>query len=121
MRNSRRLFAIVLAAAVCVPAVIAATYRPALAALSAVAAIDSDCLAIQNALPALHPTHLALVKNKWTVVNGANFVAAQKTTTAITLVDAYKQGKNYAWVVGHQYDANGNQRAVQLCYRQSDG
>jgi hypothetical protein len=121
MKPTPRFFAVALAAAVALQALLVAAHSPAQAATSGVAAIDTDCLAIQDALPALHPIHVALENNKWTILSDADFAVAQGTTTAITLADVYQQGKSFAWVVAHRYDANGNQRAVQLCYRQSDG
>jgi hypothetical protein len=117
----RMPLALVMVAAVIATATLISTQRPAQAAPSAVAAVDADCLAIQNALPALHPIHLALQNNKWTVLSDADFTVAQKTTTAITLADVYPQGKSYAWVAAHRFDANGNQQAIQLCYRQMNG
>jgi hypothetical protein len=117
----RTPIALVMVVAVLATAATIFAPRPVHAATPALAAIDADCLAIQNALPALHPIHLALQNNKWTVLSDADFTVAQKTTTAITLADVYPQGKSYAWVAAHRYDANGNQQAIQLCYRQSNG
>jgi hypothetical protein len=96
--------------------------RPQNAGVAAqVKAIDSDCLAIQNAIMALHPVHLTLVQNKWNVVSDANWAVAQKTHASVTFVNAWKAENNYAWVHSHSFDAQGNQRATQLCFRQSDG
>jgi hypothetical protein len=86
-----------------------------------VKAIDTNCLAIQNAIMALHPVHLAFVQSKWQVVSDANWVAAQRTHASVTFVDAWKAQNNYAWIHSHSFDAQGNQRATQLCFRQSDG
>jgi hypothetical protein len=88
---------------------------------AAVKAIDTDCNAIQSAIQALHPVHLALVSSQWKVLSDADFTVAEKTHTAITLVDAWKAGNNYAWVHAHTFTAKGNQRATQLCFRQADG
>jgi hypothetical protein len=88
---------------------------------AAIKRIDANCSAIQNAIMALHPTHLAFVANKWKVVSGTEYTVAEKTHTSITLVDAWKQGSNYAWIHSHTFDSSGNQRATQLCFRQSDG
>jgi hypothetical protein len=90
-------------------------------ATAQVKAIDTDCMAIQNATMALHPVHLALVQSKWNVLSDADYAIAQQTRASITLVDAWKAGKNYAWIHSHSFDAQGNQRATQLCFRQSDG
>jgi hypothetical protein len=83
--------------------------------------INTECSAIQNAIIALHPVHLVFINSKWKVLDAAGYVVAEKTTKSITLVDAWKQGKNYAWIHSHSIDAHGNQRATQLCFRQSDG
>jgi hypothetical protein len=84
-------------------------------------AIDTDCMAIQNATMALHPVHLALVQSQWKVLSDADYAIAQQTRASIVLVDAWKAEKNYAWIHSHSFDAQGNQRATQLCFRQSDG
>jgi hypothetical protein len=98
------------------------TGRPQNAGAAAqVKAIDTDCSAIQNAIMALHPVHLALVQSKWQVLSDADYAVAQQTRASITLVDAWKAEKNYAWFHSHSFDAQGNQRATQLCFRQSDG
>jgi hypothetical protein len=83
--------------------------------------IDTDCTAIQNATMALHPVHLALVQSNWKVLSDADYAVAQQTRASIVLVDAWKAEKNYAWIHSHSFDAQGNQRATQLCFRQSDG
>jgi hypothetical protein len=88
---------------------------------AAVKAIDTDCNAIQSAIHALHPAHLALVSSQWKVLSDADYTVAERTHTAITLVDAWKAGANYAWVHAHTWNAKGDQRATQLCFRQSDG
>lgn len=88
---------------------------------ASVQAIDTDCNAIQSAIQALHPVHLALISSQWKVLSDADFAVAEQTHSAITLVDAWKAGKNYAWVHAHTFTAKGNQRATQLCFRQSDG
>jgi hypothetical protein len=46
---------------------------------------------------------------------------AEQTHASITLVDAWKTSTGYAWIHAHTFDAKGNQRATQLCFRQSDG
>jgi hypothetical protein len=97
------------------------TARSAPAANPAVAAIDTECNAIQSAIQALHPIHLALVSSKWNVLDDAGYAVAEQTKAAITLVDVWKAGKSYAWVHAHTLDAKGDQRATQLCFRQSDG
>jgi hypothetical protein len=88
---------------------------------AAIKQINTECNAIQTAILALHPIHVALISNKWTVLDAGGYIAAEKTTKSITLADAWKQGKNYAWIHSHSIDAHGNQRATQLCFRQSDG
>jgi hypothetical protein len=88
---------------------------------AAVKAIDTDCNAIQSAIQALHPVHLDLISSKWTVLSDADYTVAERTHASITLVDAWKAGKNYAWIHAHTFDAKGDQRATQLCFRQSNG
>ena len=79
----------------------------------AIKAIDTDCSAIQNAVMALHPIHVALIKNTWKVLSDADYTVAEQTRASITLVDAWKQGTTYAWIHSHSFDAQGNQRATQ--------
>lgn len=88
---------------------------------AAVTAIDTDCSAIHDAVMALKPVHLALVKSTWQVLSDADYAVAEKTTSSVTLVDAWNQGGNYAWIHAHSFDAKGNQTATQLCFRQADG
>jgi hypothetical protein len=88
--------------------------------MAAVKAIDTDCLAIQNATMALHPVHVALVQSKWTVLSDADYAVAQQTTTSVAFADVWKTKTGYAWVHAHSFDAQGNQRATQLCFRQKD-
>jgi hypothetical protein len=88
---------------------------------AAIKPINTECNAIQTAILALHPIHVALINSQWKVLDAGGYMAAEKTTKSITLVDAWKQGKNYAWIHSHSIDAHGNQRATQLCFRQSDG
>jgi hypothetical protein len=88
---------------------------------AAVKQINTECSAIESAIQALHPVHLALVNSKWKVMSEGDYTAAERTHQSITFVDAWKQGKNYAWIHSHTFDAKGNQRATQLCFRQSDG
>jgi hypothetical protein len=88
---------------------------------AAVKAIDSDCLAIQYAITALHPIHVALVQNNWKVLSDADYTEAEQTRASMTLVNAWKAGQNYAWISSNTFDANGKQHATQLCFRQSDG
>jgi hypothetical protein len=83
--------------------------------------IDTECNAVQDAIMALHPVHLAFVSNKWKVLTTSEYAIAEKTHESITFVDAWKQGSNYAWIHAHTFDASGNQRATQLCFRQSNG
>ncbi len=108
---------LVAAALFCVPM----AARSADAPSAAVKAIDTDCNAIQSAIQALHPVHLALVSSKWTVLSDADYTVAERTHASITFVDAWKAGKNYAWIHAHTFDAKGDQRATQLCFRQSNG
>lgn len=88
---------------------------------SAIGQIDTECDAIQNAVIALHPIHVAYQTGTWTVLSDADFAVAEKVGASIMLADVYKQGSNYAWVSAHSFDASGKQRATQLCFRQSDG
>jgi hypothetical protein len=91
------------------------------AANPAVTAIDTECNAIQSAVQALHPVHLALLNSKWNVLDDAGYAVAERTHASVTLVDVWKAGKSYAWVHAHTFDAKGDQRATQLCFRQGDG
>jgi hypothetical protein len=83
--------------------------------------IDSDCSAIQNAVMALHPIHVALVAGQWKVMSEGDYAVAEQTHNSITFADVYKQGKDYAWVHSHTFSASGKQTATQLCFRQADG
>jgi hypothetical protein len=109
---------LLVAGALCAPM---AARSQAVAPSAAVKAIDTECNAIQSAIAALHPVHLALVSSQWKVLSDADYTVAERTHTAVTLVDAWKAGKNYAWIHAHTFDAKGDQRATQLCFRQSDG
>lgn len=87
----------------------------------AIAQIDSECNAIQNAVMALHPIHVAYKSGTWVVLSDADYSVVAQTNVSILLADVYKQGSKYAWVQAHAFDASGKQRATQLCFRQSDG
>lgn len=91
------------------------------AAQDTVAQIDSECNAIQNAVMALHPVHVALVAGQWKVLSEGDYAVAEQTHESITFADVYKQGNNYAWVHSHSFSASGKQTATQLCFRQADG
>lgn len=82
---------------------------------------DTECDAIQNAIMALKPVHVALIKSTWSVLSDKDFAVVEQMKKSVTLADVWKQGNNYAWVHSHTFDANCNQRATQLCFRQSDG
>jgi hypothetical protein len=88
---------------------------------SAVKKIDTECNAIQDAVMALKPVHVAYRSGTWAVLSDADMTVAMQTKASIAFADVYKQKSNYAWVHAHSFDANGNQRATQLCFRQSDG
>jgi hypothetical protein len=88
---------------------------------SAIGQIDTECDAIQDAVMALHPIHVAYQSGTWAVLSDADFAVAEKVGASIMLADVYKQGTNYAWVAVHSFDASGKQRATQLCFRQSGG
>jgi len=88
---------------------------------SSVKEIDTECNAIQNAVMALQPIHVGLVSSKWVVLSDADYTAAQQQNASALFADVYKQGANFAWVHSHSADSKGNQRATQLCFRQSDG
>jgi hypothetical protein len=83
--------------------------------------IDADCQSIQNATMALHPVHLALVSGNWRVFSEGDYAVVEQTHKSIAFADVWKQGANPAWVTGHSFNANGDQRAAQLCFRQADG
>lgn len=126
MKNAFLLRSFALASA-SVAAFALSTLIPATAQQSSTSAatqikqIDTECSAIQNAVLALHPVHVAFVSSKWKVLNDADYTVAERTHKSITFADAWKQGKNYAWIQAHTFDAQGNQQATQLCFRQSDG
>lgn len=88
---------------------------------AAVKAIDTDCNAISLAVMALKPVHVVLADGTWKVVSDGDFTIAENTHSAVMFVDAYKQGKNYAFVHSHTFAQGGAQRATELCFRQSDG
>jgi hypothetical protein len=88
---------------------------------AAIAAINTECNAIQDAVMALHPVRVAYRSGQWLVVSDAQYMAAEKVGASLTLADAYKQGSKFAWVQSHTFDSSGKQRATQLCFRQSDG
>jgi hypothetical protein len=88
---------------------------------SATGQIDTECDAIQDAVMALHPIHVAYQSGTWVVLSDADFAVAEKVGASIMLADVYKQGSKYAWVAAHSFNASGKQRATQLCFRQSDG
>jgi hypothetical protein len=88
---------------------------------AAIKQIDGDCNAIQSAITALHPIHVVFINSKWKVLDDASYTIAEKTTKSVTLADVWKQGKSYAWIHSHTIDAHGNQRATELCFRQSNG
>ena len=113
-------FLVALLAAAAVAAPLAGTAQDS-AVADQIRAIDADCSAIQNATMALRPVHLALVQSKWQVLSDADYAIAEQTRASITLVDVWKAEKNYAWIHSHSFDAQGNQRATQLCFRQADG
>jgi hypothetical protein len=88
---------------------------------NAIKQIDTECNAIQDAVMALHPIHVVYRSGNWAVLSDADMAVAVQTKASITFADVYKQQSNYAWVHAHSFDAKGNQRATQLCFRQSDG
>jgi hypothetical protein len=89
--------------------------------MATIKGIDADCGAIHEATMALKPVHLVLAGGTWKVASDADYAVAERTHASITLVDAWKQGNNYAWIHAHTYDQNGKQRATELCFRQADG
>lgn len=90
-------------------------------AATAIKAIDVDCGAIQDALPALTPMHFIGVASTWKVASDADVTVAERTHRSLVIADVWSQGKNFAWVRAHAYDQQGDQRATQLCFRQQDG
>src|SRR5262249_170611 len=88
---------------------------------AAIKQIDTECNAIQDAVMALKPIRVASQSGKWVVLSDADAAAAIQTADNLTYGDVYKQGNSYAWVHAHSVNAQGTQRATQLCYRQSDG
>jgi len=83
--------------------------------------IDADCSAIQNATMALKPIHVAQISGTWRVFAEGDWAAAEETHKSVVFADVWKQGNAPAWVSAHSFNANGDQRAVQLCFRQADG
>jgi hypothetical protein len=88
---------------------------------AAVKQIDTECNAIQDAIMALHPVHVAYQSGTWVVLSDSDVAVAEQTKAALMFADVYKQGSSYAWVHAHSWDANGDQHATQLCFRQGDG
>lgn len=88
---------------------------------AAVTQIDTDCLAIQNAVMALKPMHVALEHGTWSVLSDADYAVVVQQKAIVTYADVWKQGNSYAWVHVHRFNAEGTQRATQLCFRQADG
>lgn len=88
---------------------------------SAVKQIDTECSAIQNAIMALKPIHVALISSKWKVMSDADYTVAEQTHASIAFADVWTQGTKPAWVHSHAFTASGTQRATQLCFRQADG
>jgi hypothetical protein len=86
-----------------------------------VKAIDTDCLAIQNAVMALKPIQLVSSSANWKIASDADVTIAEQTKGSVIIANIWKQGDNYAWVHSHRWDQNGNERATQLCFRQADG
>ena len=86
-----------------------------------VKAIDSDCLAIQNAVMALKPLQLVYSSSNWNIASDADVAVAEQTKGTVVIANIWKQGNNYAWVHSHRWDQNGNEKATQLCFRQADG
>lgn len=115
----RQLVSVLVAAVAC--STFAATALPVSADGGAVKSIDSDCSAIQNAVMALHPIHVVLAGSQWKVMSEGDYTVAEQTHKSITFADVYKQGKDYAWVHAHSFNASGKQTATQLCFRQADG
>jgi ligand-binding SRPBCC domain-containing protein len=83
--------------------------------------IDTECNAIQDAVMALHPIHVAYRSGNWIVLSDADYTVAERTKASVTFADVYKQGSKYAWVHAHSFTSTGKQRATQLCFRQSNG
>jgi len=111
---------VLLAAALLAVVVFAASAKSS-AAPGPVAQIDTECNAIQDAVMALHPIHVAYRSGNWVVLSDADYTVAERTKASITFADVYKQGSKYAWVHAHSFDSSGRQRATQLCFRQSNG
>jgi hypothetical protein len=110
-----------LSAALLAAVVLTTTARSQTSDAAAVKQIDTECNAIQDAVMALHPIHVAYRSSNWDVLSDADYAVAERTAVSITFVDVYKQGSKYAWVHAHSFNSKGKQRATQLCYRQSDG
>jgi hypothetical protein len=125
MKSSRASYvqqaALILCAASLAIAALTATASSQTGDAATIAQIDTECNAIQNAIMALHPIHVAYKSGTWVVLSDADYAVVAQTGASITLADVYKQGSKYAWVQAHSFAASGKQRATQLCFRQSDG
>ena len=119
-RSEGDFMKVLLAAALLAVALVAVNARSS-ASPGPVAQINTECNAIQNAVMALHPIHVAYRSGNWVVMSDADYTVAERTKASITFADVYKQGSKYAWVHAHSFDSSGRQRATQLCFRQSDG
>ncbi|MBV8164934.1 MAG: hypothetical protein JOZ91_11795 [Candidatus Eremiobacteraeota bacterium] len=99
----------------------AATSQPPPSVAGQVKAIDTDCLAIQDAVMALKPIQLVYANSTWKIASDADVTVAERTKASVMIANVYRQGKNYAWVQTHAWNQKGNQSATQLCFRQKDG
>jgi ligand-binding SRPBCC domain-containing protein len=120
MQTLQRLTVLVVAAFVCAFA-LTTVARTQTTGAASVKQIDTECNAIQDAVMALHPVHVAYRSSSWAVLSDADYAAAEQTKASVTFADVYKQGAKYAWVHAHSFNEQGTQRATQLCFRQSDG
>ena len=110
---------VLLATVLCAPTQTKA--QGAAADMSAVKAIDNDCLAIQNAIMALHPSTSRSCRASGTCSPTQTSPSHNKRRPALPSRNIWKTDTGYAWVHAHSFDAQGNQRATQLCFRQKDG
>jgi hypothetical protein len=121
-RSSSQFFAVTVLTLAVFGGPFVLVHRTAMAADdAAVKQIDTDCLAIQNAVMALHPVHLAYQASQWKVLSDADYAIAERNHELIAFIDAWKQGDSYAWIHAHSFNEQGTQRATQLCFRQKDG
>jgi hypothetical protein len=83
--------------------------------------IDLNCSTAQSETKLQKPTKiLGSVSSTWKVVSDGDFDVADRTHASVQLVEIWKRAGNYEWIRSHTYNAQGAERATQLCFR-NDG